>query len=420
MTPMCDHPFADPLPRAGRSCAACRAWCVLRGPDEGRLRPTAPPRRVRCRAGGACCTLVAKSGKEFKHDDAPRDGGAALTESRRARYDPASCRSPPTCFRPARQGVCPKARPVRRPVSPFALHRMVRQSSAPRASRSPRPTGNFCSSAASSTSGVSLRRDGRLHTRPQPGSPGGLRTPAGRDGPELTGDLRPSDVLSAPRICQGRPDVLVKREGVRSVYRRSRLRGRRDQAGGPHRGEPHSPGRLLHAPALQDPGTAAGTVHPESTGITSSARSGTPNTRRRSATRSPGRAASSTASSVRARPTTAGSGPGWPGQPHGAQAARHLARPAGRPRLKEKLLSRGLRKVWDLSSASPRSLAGIPGVGRATAERLVVNARAIHHGISSRWAARPCSSRALPGSVPRPRGNGPRQASRTAWSRWTT
>ncbi|HNQ01475.1 MAG TPA: TM0106 family RecB-like putative nuclease [Syntrophales bacterium] len=50
------------------------------------------------------------------------------------------------------------------------------------------------------------------------------------------------------------------------------------------------------------------------------------------------------------------------------------------PRLKEKLLSRGLRKVWDLSSASPESLAGIPGLGRATAERLVVNARAIHHG----------------------------------------
>jgi len=50
------------------------------------------------------------------------------------------------------------------------------------------------------------------------------------------------------------------------------------------------------------------------------------------------------------------------------------------PRMKEKLLARGLRKIWDLSSASPESLSGIPGVGRSTAERLVVNARAIHHG----------------------------------------
>mgnify|MGYP001033200266 FL=1 len=47
------------------------------------------------------------------------------------------------------------------------------------------------------------------------------------------------------------------------------------------------------------------------------------------------------------------------------------------PRMKEKLLARGLRKLWDLSSARPATLEGIPGVGRATAERLVVNARAI-------------------------------------------
>ncbi|NPV03430.1 MAG: TM0106 family RecB-like putative nuclease [Syntrophaceae bacterium] len=50
------------------------------------------------------------------------------------------------------------------------------------------------------------------------------------------------------------------------------------------------------------------------------------------------------------------------------------------PRMKEKLLSKGLRRVWDLASASPEFLSGIPGVGRSTAERLVVNARAIHHG----------------------------------------
>ena len=47
------------------------------------------------------------------------------------------------------------------------------------------------------------------------------------------------------------------------------------------------------------------------------------------------------------------------------------------PRMKEKLAARGLRKVWDLSSATPESLQGIPGVGRATAEKLIVNARAI-------------------------------------------
>jgi predicted RecB family nuclease len=52
------------------------------------------------------------------------------------------------------------------------------------------------------------------------------------------------------------------------------------------------------------------------------------------------------------------------------------------PRMKEKLAARGLRKVWDLSSATPDRLQGIPGVGRATAEKLIVNARAIQEGMS--------------------------------------
>ena len=47
------------------------------------------------------------------------------------------------------------------------------------------------------------------------------------------------------------------------------------------------------------------------------------------------------------------------------------------PRMKEKLAARGFRKVWDLSSAAPERLEGIPGLGRATAEKLIVNARAI-------------------------------------------
>jgi len=47
------------------------------------------------------------------------------------------------------------------------------------------------------------------------------------------------------------------------------------------------------------------------------------------------------------------------------------------PRLKEKLAARGLRKIWDLSSATNESLQDIPGVSRAAAGRLIVNARAI-------------------------------------------
>jgi predicted RecB family nuclease len=47
------------------------------------------------------------------------------------------------------------------------------------------------------------------------------------------------------------------------------------------------------------------------------------------------------------------------------------------PRMKKNLAARGLRKVWDLSSATPESIQGIPGVGQATAERLIVNARAV-------------------------------------------
>ncbi len=50
------------------------------------------------------------------------------------------------------------------------------------------------------------------------------------------------------------------------------------------------------------------------------------------------------------------------------------------PRMKEKLAARGLRKVWDLSSATPGALQGIPGLGRAAAEKLIVNARAIQKG----------------------------------------
>lgn len=51
------------------------------------------------------------------------------------------------------------------------------------------------------------------------------------------------------------------------------------------------------------------------------------------------------------------------------------------PAMKEKLAARGMRKIWDLSSAPPEALMDIPGVGRATAARLVVNARAIHQRV---------------------------------------
>jgi uncharacterized protein len=50
------------------------------------------------------------------------------------------------------------------------------------------------------------------------------------------------------------------------------------------------------------------------------------------------------------------------------------------PRMKEKLAARGLRKIWDLAAASSDFLQEIPGLGRSTAERLIVNARAIREG----------------------------------------
>lgn len=50
------------------------------------------------------------------------------------------------------------------------------------------------------------------------------------------------------------------------------------------------------------------------------------------------------------------------------------------PRMKEKLSARGIRKIWDLAAASSDSLQEIPGVGRSTAARLIVNARAIREG----------------------------------------
>jgi predicted RecB family nuclease len=50
------------------------------------------------------------------------------------------------------------------------------------------------------------------------------------------------------------------------------------------------------------------------------------------------------------------------------------------PRMKEKLAARGIRKIWDLAAASSDSLQEIPGVGRSTAARLIVNARAIREG----------------------------------------
>jgi len=51
------------------------------------------------------------------------------------------------------------------------------------------------------------------------------------------------------------------------------------------------------------------------------------------------------------------------------------------PRMKEKLAARGIRRIWDLAAASSDCLREIPGVGRSTAERLIVNARAIREGI---------------------------------------
>ncbi len=47
------------------------------------------------------------------------------------------------------------------------------------------------------------------------------------------------------------------------------------------------------------------------------------------------------------------------------------------PRIKEKLVSRGLKKIWDISSASIEALQAIKGISDATARKLILNAKAI-------------------------------------------
>jgi predicted RecB family nuclease len=47
------------------------------------------------------------------------------------------------------------------------------------------------------------------------------------------------------------------------------------------------------------------------------------------------------------------------------------------PSMKEKLVSRGFEKVWDISSASIESLQAIPGISDTTARKLILNAMAI-------------------------------------------
>ena len=47
------------------------------------------------------------------------------------------------------------------------------------------------------------------------------------------------------------------------------------------------------------------------------------------------------------------------------------------PRMKEKLASRGFRKIWDISSASVEALRAIQGISDATAKKLILNAKAI-------------------------------------------
>lgn len=84
------------------------------------------------------------------------------------------------------------------------------------------------------------------------------------------------------------------------------------------------------------------------------------------------------------RPTPTYNGAEWPWMTYTNHMALRLRDislvPHVGPRVKEKLAVRGLRKVWDLSSATPEFLRDIPGVGRATAERLIVSARAIQEG----------------------------------------
>ena len=47
------------------------------------------------------------------------------------------------------------------------------------------------------------------------------------------------------------------------------------------------------------------------------------------------------------------------------------------PRTKEKLVSRGFKKIWDVSSACNEALQAIEGISNATARKLILNAKAI-------------------------------------------
>jgi uncharacterized protein len=47
------------------------------------------------------------------------------------------------------------------------------------------------------------------------------------------------------------------------------------------------------------------------------------------------------------------------------------------PRMKEKLVSRGLKKIWDISSASIETLQAIQGISDTSAKKLILNAKAI-------------------------------------------
>ena len=84
------------------------------------------------------------------------------------------------------------------------------------------------------------------------------------------------------------------------------------------------------------------------------------------------------------KPTPTYNGGEWPWMTYTNHMALRLRDvslvPLVGPRLKEKLASRGIRRIWDLAAASPDFLREIPGVGRSTAERLIVNARAIREG----------------------------------------
>lgn len=47
------------------------------------------------------------------------------------------------------------------------------------------------------------------------------------------------------------------------------------------------------------------------------------------------------------------------------------------PRKKEKLVDRGFRNIWDIAYASVDALCAVPGISNATAEKLILNAKAI-------------------------------------------